>query len=60
MAPEKPLPAEVKVPMVAIVSFLWFSRAAPIATSMAVVRPEAIDPHPEGRHAVEGDRQRLS
>src|SRR3954454_14498015 len=50
MAPEKPLPVEVNVPMVAIVSFPWFSRAAPIATSMAVVRPEAIDLHPEGRN----------
>ena len=34
--------------MVAIVSFPWFSRAAPTATSMAVDRPEAIDPHPRG------------
>src|SRR4051795_311479 len=60
MAPEKPLPVEVKVPMVAIVSYPWFSRAAPIATSMAVVRPEAIDLHPKGRNEMEGGRQRLS
>nr|CUT16536.1 hypothetical protein CDS [Bradyrhizobium sp.] len=46
--------------MVAIVSFPWFSRAAPIATSMAVVRPEAIDLHPKGRNEMEGGRQRLS
>lgn len=37
-----------------------FSRAAPIATSMAVVRPEAIDLHPKGRNEMEGGRQRLS
>ena len=37
-----------------------FSRAAPIATSMAVVRPEAIDLHPQGRNEMEGGRQRLS
>src|SRR3954454_23433354 len=60
IAPEKPLPVKAKVPMVAIVSFPWFSRAAPIATSMAVVRPEAIDLHPKGRNEMEGGRQRLS
>lgn len=38
----------------------WFSRATPIATSMAVVRPEAIDLHPKGRNEMEGGRQRLS
>lgn len=60
IAPEKPLPVEVNVPMVAIVSFPWFARAAPIATSMAVVRPEAIDLHPQGRNEMKGGRQRLS
>ncbi|WP_371349268.1 hypothetical protein [Ancylobacter sp. IITR112] len=42
--------------MEAIVSFPWFSRAAPTATSMAVDRPEAIDPHPKGRNEMEGGR----
>src|ERR1700750_3235009 len=60
MAPEKPCPVEVKVPMVAMVSYPLFSRAALIATSMAVVRPEAIDLHPKGRNEMEGGRQRLS
>ncbi|CAH2409138.1 hypothetical protein MES5069_760034 [Mesorhizobium escarrei] len=36
------------------------SRAAPIATSMTVGGPEAIDPHPKGWNAVEGGRERLS
>ena len=45
--PEKPLPVEVKVPMVAIVVSFPFP-GPPIAASMAGDRPEAIDPHPEG------------
>ena len=52
--PTKPLPFAVKVPMVAMFVFLFVSRAAPIATSMAVDRPETIGPHPKGRNAVEG------
>src|ERR1700726_1317417 len=55
--PVKPLPFEVKVPMVAIVVSFSVFRAAPTAASMAGYRPEAIDPHPErGRHAVEGSQ----
>jgi hypothetical protein len=34
--------------MVAIVVFLFSNRAAPIATSMVVVRPGTIGPHPKG------------
>src|ERR1700675_2730467 len=55
--PVKPLPVEVKAPMVAIVVSFSVLRAAPAAPSMAGDRPEAIDPHPErGRHAVEGSQ----
>jgi hypothetical protein len=46
--PVKPLPFEVKVPMVAIVVSFSVFRAAPTAASMAGYRPEAIDPHPAG------------
>ena len=49
------------MPMVAICLIPLISRAATIATSMAVDRPEAIDPHPEGAGtSVEGGRERLS
>ncbi|WP_202353900.1 hypothetical protein [Mesorhizobium sp. 113-1-2] len=46
--PEKPFAVRENVPIVAIVVFLLFSRAAPIAASMVVVRPETIVLHPEG------------
>lgn len=38
MTPEKPLLEAVKEPIVAIVSFLFCCRAAPIAASMNVAR----------------------
>ncbi|BAV47806.1 Uncharacterized protein MLTONO_2903 [Mesorhizobium loti] len=46
--PEEPFAVRENVPIVAIVVFLLFSRAAPIAASMVVVRPETIVLHPEG------------
>ena len=52
--PEKPLPFEVKVPMVAIVG--PFSSSGAIAASMAGDRPEAIHPHPQGPPAVKGSQ----
>lgn len=42
------------------VSYSFFVRAAPIATSMTVDGPEAIDRHPHGWNEVEGGRERLS
>src|SRR3954468_6659242 len=52
--PTKPLPFAVKLPMVAMFVSSFVSRAATIATSMAVVDRRAIGPPPQGRHAVEG------
>jgi hypothetical protein len=45
------------VPMVAIVEVPCVCRAAPIAASMAVQRPEAVSPHTKCRNEVE-DGQR--
>ncbi|MGD9923250.1 MAG: hypothetical protein AB7V13_17675, partial [Pseudorhodoplanes sp.] len=42
------------------VSHSFVARAAPIATSMTVGGPEAIDWHPQGWNKVEGGRERLS
>ena len=44
--------------MVAIVVFLFLSGRS-IATSMGVVRPGTIGPHPKGWNEVEGGRRRL-
>ena len=48
MAPAKPLPVEVKVPIAAMMSSPRVSRATTIATSMAVDRPEAFGANPLG------------
>jgi hypothetical protein len=45
--------------MVAIVVFLFSNRAAPIATSMVVVRPGTIGPHPKGTASAPDGRRRL-
>jgi hypothetical protein len=53
-----PFAVLVKVPMVAILVYS-VARAAPLATSMVVVRPGTISPHLEGWNEVEDSRRRL-